>query len=173
MEDLNRRKFLKLVGVGSGAIAVGAVVPKMGLAGVGAKGLSGLGAKGLSGSGGKELFAFRAVGGLPSGNLPSFASYVLEGHVNPITLSGVVTRTVYAGPPEAMSQIAIPGLTRVVRVDGLRDVGGLLHVRGVTDDHSQLREGESPTMEFRIDRAAGVAHAPFFGTLVPLRLVVR
>jgi len=141
------------------------VVPGMGLAGVGAKGLSWFG--------GKELFAFRAVGGLPSGNLPSYASYVLEGHLNPITLSGVVTRTVYAGPPEAMSQIVIPGLTRVMRVDGLRDIGSLLHVRGVTDDRSQLREGESPTMEFRIDRTAGVAHAPFFGTSVPLRVVAR
>ncbi len=165
MDDLNRRKFLKLVGVGSGAIAAGAVLPGKGLAAIGAKGLSGLGAK--------ELFAFRAVGGLPSGNLPSYATYVLEGHLNPITLSGVVTRTIYAGPPEAMSQIVIPGLTRVVRVDGLRDLGAILHVRGVTDDRSQLRDGEGPTMEFRIDRAAGVAHAPFFGTSVPLRLVAR
>ena len=155
MEDINRRKFLKVVGVGSGAIAAGAMLPGMG----------------LSGLGGKDIFAFRAVGGLPGGNLPSYATYVLEGHLNPITLSGVVTRTVYAGSPEAMSQIALPGMTRVIRIDGLRDLGGLLHVRGVVDDRGQLRAGESPTMEFRIDRAFGVAHAPFFGTTVPLRLV--
>ena len=155
MEDINRRKFLKVVGVGGGAIAAGATVPGMGLAGLG----------------GKDVFTFRAVGGLPSGNLPSYASYVLEGHLNPLTLSGVVTRTVYAGPPEAMSSIALPGLSQVIRVDGFRDLGALLHVRGAVEDRAQLRAGESPTMELQIDRSAGVVHAPFFGAWVPLRLV--
>ena len=160
MEDIDRRKFLKMVGVGSGAIAAGAMVAGSGLAGLG-------GGKGLWGT---DIFAFRAVGGLPGGNLPSYATYVLEGHLNPLALSGVVTRTVYAGPPEAMSQIVLPGFTRVVRVDGLRDLGALLHVRGAVEDGSLLRAGESPRMEFHIDRAAGVAQAPFFGTWVPLRL---
>ena len=159
MEEVNRRKFLKLVGVGSGAIAASAVVPGIGLAGLAGKDIWG-----------KDIFAFRAVGGLPGGNLPSYATYVLEGHLNPLTLSGVLTRTVYAGPPEAMSQIVIPGFTRVVRVDGLRDLGALLHLRGAVEDRSLLLAGESPRMEFHIDRAAGVAQAPFFGTWVPLRL---
>lgn len=154
MEELNRRKFLKLVGAGSGAIAAGAMLPGMGFAGLGG-----------------GLFAFRAVGGLPGGTLPSYATYVLEGHVNPVTLSGVLTRTVYAGAPEEMSQIALPGMTRVVRIDGVRELGDLFHLRGVVADRSQLGSREAASMEIRIDRVAGVVHAPFFGTTVPLRIV--
>lgn len=155
MDEINRRKFLKLVGAGSGAIAAGVMLPTAG----------------LSGLMGRDLFAFRAVGGLPAGPIPSYATYVLEGHVNPLTLSGVITRTVFAGPPEAMSTIALPGLSRVIRVDGVRDLGSLLHVRGVVEDRSQLSAGESATMDLRIDRGAGVAHASFFRSMVPLRFV--
>lgn len=155
MEDVNRRNFLKLVGAGSGAVAASAILPGMALTGLP----------------GKDLFAFRAVGGLPGGNFPSYATYVLEGHVNPLTLSGVITRTVYAGPPEAMSQIALPGMSRVVRIDGGRVLRDLFHLRGSVDDRSQLRAGESSWMDFRIDRLAGIVQAPFFGTMVPLRLV--
>lgn len=155
MEDMDRRKFLKVVGAGSGALAAGAMLPGMG----------------LMGPGGKDVFAFRAVGGLPGGNLPSFATYVLEGHVNPMTLSGVLTRTVYAGGPEEMSQIALPGMTRVVRIDGVRDLGNLFHLRGAVDDRGPLGAREAASMEFRVDRLAGIVHAPFFGTTVPLRLV--
>lgn len=155
MEDINRRNFLKMIGVGSGAIAASGIVPGVILAGLA----------------GKDPFAFRAVGGLPGGAFPSYATYVLEGHVNPLTLSGVVTRTVYAGPPEATSQVALPGMTRVLRIDAGRLLGNVLHLRGSVDDRSQLRLGESSRMDFRIDRLAGIIHAPFFGTTVPLRLV--
>ena len=120
MEDLNRRNFMKMVGAGTGAVAASAILPGMALTGLA----------------GKEIFAFRAVGGLPGGNFPNFATYVLEGHVNPLTLSGVVTRTIYAGAPEEMSQIAIPGMTQVVRIETVRDLGGLFHLRGSVDDRA-------------------------------------
>ena len=155
MDDMNRRNFMKMVGAGTGAVAASAILPGMGLTGLAGKG----------------ILAFRAVGGLPGGNFPSFATYVLEGHVNPLTLSGVVTRTVYAGSPEEMSQIALPGMTQVVRIDGVRDLGGLFHLRGSVDDRAQLGALESPAREFRIDLLRGTVLAPFFGTSVPLRIV--
>ena len=168
MKEIDRRKFLKVVGVGAGAIAAMAILPKLGGIMPDAGQMQPKADQARPES--KPSFAFRAVGGLPAGALPGYATYVLEGHIDPASMSGVVTRTVYAGAPEAMSQIALPGFTRVVRVNGVRDVGALLHARGVVDDRSQLRLGESPTMEFRIDRSARMVHAPFFGTSVPLRV---
>ena len=154
MEDISRRKFLKLVGVGSGAIAVGTMLPS-----------SGLLKSSTPGS-----FSFRAVGGLPSGGpIPAYASYVLEGHVNVAAKSGMITRTVYAGPPETKGTITWPGLSRTYRVTNVKDMGGYLQIRGEILDRSQLRVGESQVVDVRVDRERGVSHAPFFHSIIPLR----
>lgn len=154
MDEMDRRKFLKVVGVGSGAMAAGALIPTMGS----------LTAKGSG------AYAFRAVAGLPTGPIPAYASYVLEGSVNLTTRSGVLTKAVYAGGPEAMSTIALPGLSRVVRVTDIRHRGDLVYVDGVIDDPSQLLAGESLDVRLQIDRTANVAKARFLGTDVVLRL---
>src|SRR3989304_7584321 len=99
MEDVDRRAFLKMVGVVSGSVAVGAAPPAIALAFRGPDGL-----------------AFRAVGGLPASGLPAYASYVLQGSVNLATRSGVLTRTVHAGGPDAPRGFALAGLDRVLRV---------------------------------------------------------
>lgn len=154
MEDMNRRKFLKVVGVGTGAVAAGAVVTSIG----------------VGSWRGAQAFSFRAVGGLPGGPVPAYASYVIEGHVDLASRSGVITKAVFAGPPEAMSTIALPGLSRAVRVTGVRDLGGYVYVDGVIDDPSQLVAGESPEVHVQIDRDAGIARAVFLGSKVLLRL---
>lgn len=154
MDDMNRRKFLKVVGVGSGAVAAGAALPAIG----------------MGSWSGARAFSFRAVGGLPGGPVPAYASFVLEGHVDVARRSGVVTKNVFAGGPDEMSSVALPGLSRAVRVTDVRDRGGRVYVDGVIDDATQLRPGESREVRIQIDRDAGVARARFLGSDVLLRL---
>lgn len=154
MGKVNRREFMKMLGAGSGAVTAGAVLPTTGI---------------LRWTD-KDVFIFRAVTGLPMRGLPSYASYVIQGSVNLSTRSGIVTKSVYAGPPEARSTIALPGLSRIVRVTDVRELGGELHVAGEVEDRLQLRQGESSTVEVKIDRARGVAQALFLGTDVLLQL---
>ncbi len=154
MNRLNRRRFLQLAGAGSAIAAAGALLPAAAL---------------LTGSR-NGIFRFRAVTGLPQPPLPNYASYVLEGRVDLSTQSGTVTKAVFAGAPEAMSTIALPGLFRVVRVTGVKQLNGMIHIKGVIDDRSQLRKDESPSVEIVLNRSQGVGRTHFFGTEVPLRL---
>ena len=153
MEDVDRRAFLKMVGVVSGSVAVGAATPAIALA-----------------FRGPDVLAFRAVGGLPASGLPAYASYVLQGSVNLATRSGVLTRTVYAGAPDAPSEFALPGLSRVIRVTDVRVAGSVVDITGVIDDRSQLAAGESAFVAFRVDRAAGTVRAPFVASEVSLQI---
>ncbi len=154
MNKLNRRRFLQLAGAGSAVAAAGALLPAAALV-TGSK---------------NGLFRFRAVAGLPQPPLPNYASYVLEGRLDLSRRSGTVTKAVFAGAPEAMSAIALPGLSRVVRVTDVQHHDGTIHIRGVIDDRSQLVKGESPSVEIVLDRSAGVGRTHFLGTEIPLRL---
>src|SRR2546421_977068 len=124
MKGINRRRFFQLAGMGSlaavtAAIPVLSTVPR------------------LTSTSKQGTYTFRAVTGLPSKPLPSYASYVLEGHVDLTTRSGVMMKTVFAGHPEAMSTVALPGLSRIIRITDVQDLGGTFRVRGVVDDRSQ------------------------------------
>lgn len=163
MDKINRRKFLTLVGVGSGAVAAGAMLSGAMLSGAGLFG-------GPSGGKSSGTLSFRAVAGLPGGALPSYASYVVQGNVNVAARSGVVTRAVYAGYPGAMSTIALPGLSQVVRVTDVREADGTVDITGVIDDASQLRPREDPVVRLRVDRSRGAAWTRFLGQPVELRL---
>lgn len=155
MDKLNRRKFLKVAGA-STAVAAGVAVPSAGL---------------LAGNSTKSgTVTFRAVAGLPARPLPSYASYVLEGHVDLASGSGVMTKTVFAGSPETMSTIALPGMSRIARITRVEDLGGSLRITGTVDDRSQLQRGESPEFSAFIDRASGMVRAEFFGREVSLLL---
>jgi hypothetical protein len=139
MKGMNRRGFLKLAGLGTAATAT-AAIPTL-----------------------DTLFrnqagtiTFRAVGGVPEGPLPSYASYVLEGYVDLTRKAGSLTRTVVAGHPGQMSQLALPGLSRTVRITDVRRSGDVVHILGVIADRSHLSAGESPDVEIRIDRLGGV-----------------
>jgi len=153
---IERRKFLKVAGAGvAGAAAAGALGPLASMV------IS------VSKNG---ILRFRAVTGLPREPLPAYASYILEGQVDLQAKSGAITRTLYAGAPDAMSAITFPGVKRTVRVTGLEQSDGLIRIRGLVDDPSQLLKGESSTVEVVVNRAQGLAWAQFFGTEVSMRL---
>lgn len=156
MEKLNRRKFLKVAGASS-AVAAGAVLPS-----------SGLLANSAATNG---TVTFRAVAGMPQKPLPNYASYVIEGHVNLDARTGIITRSVFAGAPETMSTVALPGMSRIARITDVVEEAGLLRITGVVDDRSQLRRGESPTFTVLMDRSLGTVKAEFFGNSVTLLMV--
>jgi hypothetical protein len=159
MNMLNRRNFLWTAGAAGAAVPLTAALDLAG--------------KSSSQSGGRapgDLITFRAVAPLPQQPLPAYASHVLTGHIDVSSGTGMVTQTVFAGGPAAMSEIALPGLTRSIRVTSATESGDTLHVQGVVDDRSQLRAGESPLVELHIDRAAGLVEANFLGSTSQLRL---
>src|SRR5713226_8575129 len=139
MTEISRRKFLKMLGAGTGVMAIGALIP------------NGVLTSGRVLQASKNKLKFRAVGGLPQGSFPSYASYVIEGTIDLKTHSGVATKNVFAGPPEAMSSIALPGLSRTIRITQVEDSGSVLRLRGVVDDRSQLRAGENPNVDITVD----------------------
>src|SRR6266702_6460776 len=157
MNKLNRRKFIAIAGVGSAAAATTGALTLAGLP---------LGHTNTRG----ETLAFRAVAGLPSRLLPAYASYVIEGHVNLASRSGVVTQTLYAGAPEGMSKIAFPGQSRIVRITDAQDLGGTFRILGTIDDRSQLQRGESSTFDILLNPSQRIAKTNFFGSELVLQL---
>jgi hypothetical protein len=154
MEPLTRRSFVKLAGAGSAAAATAAGVPF---------------ASRLMDRRGDTL-RFRASGGLPSAPLPSYATHLVEGTVDLATQSGTVTSRVLAGHPGATSSIGLPGLARIIRITEAADEGGRVRLRGLIEDRSQLRRGESARVEIVVEKKHGVVHAPFLGRQVALTL---
>lgn len=157
MKALNRRTFLKMAGASSvAATGIGA----------GAAGAGILGSAAMA-----RTYTFRAVAGLPAKPLPSYASYVIDGHVDLSAKSGVITRMLFAGHPEAISSIALPGTSQVVRVTRVEELGNILVIKGLVDERSQLQRGESPQFSMRIDLSSHTARATFLGSEVALNLV--
>ena len=154
MDKISRRDFLKIVGGGSVALAGGAMLANFGLPGQVAK----------------DALTFRAVAGLPSMPLPSYATYVVEGGVNLATKTGVVTRTVFAGAPDATSNLAFPGLTRNLRITDVSSLGGVVRITAEMADPSVLLNGETSTATITIDRSSGTARTDFLGREIELQL---
>src|SRR5690348_8469732 len=141
MSDLNRRRFLVLTGAGVVAVAGG------GIAFI---------ASHLSGSQ-KSALSFQAATGLPAKPLLSYASYVMAGNVNVGNQSGTITLDVYAGPPEAVTNISL--FSRVVRVTAVRQEGQVWHVSGVVDNPAQRQKGEDASVDVRLDASSGFVQA--------------
>ncbi len=158
MKKFNRRDFAKVLGASSIAIAAGAMMPSV---------LSGHIAGGQVAG---NIMAFRAIGGLPTAPKPTIVTYVLEGSLNLNEQSGVVTRTVYMGPPEKMSRQVLPGMSQIYRVTEARESADGMVIAGVADDRSQVRRGESPAVHIHIDRYRGIVRAPFLNSNVTLKL---
>lgn len=152
MKTLDRQGFLKLAGAGS-AVAATAALPIA-----------------TTADAATRILTLRAVAQLPAEPLAGYASYVLSGHVDIARRTGTLSRTVFAGPPEAMSMIALPGLSRTIRVTDVRESGAVLHITGLVDDRSQLEKGESPHIAVHIHRVQGRATVRFGDTVVRLRL---
>jgi hypothetical protein len=153
MNRMDRRSFLKLAGTGSAAAAAVAVPA--------------VGAFTAQRSG---MLQFKASAGLPEPPLPIYATHLVEGSVDLVTGTGLVTSRVLAGHPDGTSEVGLPGLSRVVRITDVDRASGQLRLRGVIEDRSQLRSGEKPQVEILLDQVRGVVHAPFVGRQVELRL---
>jgi hypothetical protein len=160
MKGLNRRRFLQLTGTGSiVAATAGAAVPLLSSA------------PRLTSTSQQGTFTFRAVAGLPSKELPTYASYVLEGHVDLSARTGVIANTIYAGEPQAMSRIAIPGQSRIFRITDVENLGGSFRLVGTIEDSSQLQRGESRTITLLLDPAQRQARATLWNSEMLLQLV--
>src|SRR6202158_6088899 len=150
MKRLDRRTFLKLAGGGSVVAAAAAV-------------------------GGSALLLpktsryppSRASTGLPAKPMAAMATKIVEGTVDLTAGTGIVTTRVLAGYP-VPSQIALPGLTRLIRVTAATQEGALVQLTGVVDDRSQLQPGESPAFQITIDRVRGLVTARPAGQTVTL-----
>ncbi len=153
MNTLSRRRFLVLTGAGVVAVADGGIT---------------LAVRQLTNSGSKSTLSFQAVTGLPSKPLLSYASYVISGSVNVSNGTGTITKYVYAGPPESMTNISL--LTRVVRVTGVRQEGSAWHISGVIDNQAQLQKGENASVELLLDSTQNVVQATFLGSPIQLKL---
>jgi hypothetical protein len=163
MSEVTRRNFLKLAGAGSAALAA----MSAGVAGVGR--VIGFGAAGSSAPRAAPVM-FRATAGLPQRPYPAYASLVFEGSVDPAAGTGTLRRSVFAGAPEAMSGILLPGTERSYNVTGVTGDGGTLLVRAMADNSGVLGAGESPSILVRIDRMTGVVKAPFADRQLELQL---
>ena len=153
MNTLSRRRFLVLTGAGVVAVAAGGIA---------------LAVRQLTGSGQKNMLSFQVVSGLPGKPFLSYASYVINGNVNVSNGTGTITKYVYAGPPENMTNI--PLLTRVVRVTGVRQQGSAWHISGVVANQAQLQRGEDTSLELLLDSSSSVAQSTFFGSPIQLNL---
>ena len=152
MNRVDRRGFLKLAGTGSAAVAAASLPGST---------LLPAAAVAVTGAAAATTFSFRAIAGLPA-SPASMATRIVEGHVDPVTGTGMVTSRVLAGHPSP-SQIALPGLTRLIRINAVAQEGSVLRLQGVVDDRSQLLAGESPHVELVIDSGAGTLIAPVAG----------
>jgi hypothetical protein len=152
MKQVDRRTFLKMAGAGSTVLA--AMLPVTGF---------------LTWAG-RDVFKFRAVTGLPKTPLPHYASLVIEGSVDLTGGSGTVTKTLYAGAPDAMSVITLPGTARLIRVTGVKKFGNRLKIAGTIDGEGKLARGEKRSVSILIDRASQIAQADFMGTEVLMRI---
>jgi hypothetical protein len=151
MTELNRRDFLKVAGAGSVALmAIGAGVIATGK----------ILRTGPSRAGG-SLVTFRATAGLPQRPYPAYASLVFDGEVNPEMGTGTIRRALYAGAPDAMSQVVFPDTERSYRVTDVSQHGDTLLATAMLTDGSTRSANESPTIVVRIDQQTGDVQAPF------------
>jgi hypothetical protein len=154
MQPMNRRHLMKLVGVSAAFAAAGIAI-------------SPIARRAISQA---DVLRIRARLGLPQPPLPSYATYVVEGSLDLAAGTGVLTSRVVAGHPGDPSNIALPGLGRVMTITGVESQGSQLTLRGVIEDRSQLQPGEDPRVQLVVDQARGVLRAPLGGRPVVLNL---
>lgn len=157
MKKLKRRTFLLIAGGGGAAVAAGVAVPVVSLL-----------AKSKD-----NVLTFRAVGGLPvEGKLPSYCSYVLDGHVDLTAQSGMVTRSMHVGYPQGtlVNDVTWPGFTQSIRVTSAQQSGDTITIKGIVDDRSQLLYGESANVTIQVQNANKSVDAPFASDQVALNL---
>ncbi len=155
MNPVDRRNFLKLAAKGSAVAAAAAVMPLSGVL------------KWTS----QAALKFRAVAGLPRNPLPTYATFVIEGTVDLDRGTGIVTKSLYAGAPQAMSNILFPGTARTIRVTTVDRSANQVRLGGVVDAGEALTARENRNVTIVIDTSQKVAHADFLGTAVVLQVL--
>jgi len=155
VNPVDRRNFLKLAAKGSALAAAAAVMP-----------LSGV----LRWTG-EGALKFRAVVGLPRNPLPMYATFVVEGSVDLDRGTGIVTKSLYAGAPQAMSNILFSGTARTIRVTTVDRSANQVRLAGVVDARQALKARENRNVTIVINTSQKVAHADFLGTAVVLQVV--
>jgi len=155
VNPVDRRNFLKLAAKGSALAAAAAVMP-----------LSGI----LKWTG-QGALKFRAVAGLPRNPLPTYATFVVEGSVDLDRGTGIVTKSLYAGAPQAMSNVLFPGTARTIRVTSVNRSANKVRLAGVVDAREALTARENRNVTIVIDTSQKVAHADFLGTAMVLQVV--
>jgi hypothetical protein len=163
MNSIDRRRLLKLAGAGS-AVAATAALPMVGQVSQPAQ------TPPQAGPQQPALFGFRATLGLPQSPLPNYATYVVEGSLDLLNGTGLITSRVLAGHPGDPSEIGLPGMARIIKVTQVESNGTQVDLRGVIEDRGQLQPGESPEVQMSIDRTQGTVLAPFGGRMVSLAL---
>jgi hypothetical protein len=155
VNPVDRRNFLKLAAKGSALAAAAAVVPLSGVLKWTSQG----------------TLKFRAVAGLPRNPLPTYATFVVEGTVDLDRGTGLVTKSLYAGAPQAMSTILFPGTARTIRVTTIDRSANRVRLAGVVDAGEALAARENRNVTIVIDTSQKVAHADFLGTAVVLQVL--
>jgi hypothetical protein len=152
MDKMDRKSFVKVAGAGTVVAAAAGGVP--------------LAAQLVRKDG--DTLRFSAMGGLPQGKLPSYATHFVEGTVDLGTGLGTVTSRIVAGHPGEPSIIGLPGLSRVFRITSVDARGERYKLGGVVEDRSMLGRGESANVEIVVDRKKGIVEAPLAGRSVSL-----
>jgi hypothetical protein len=117
---------------------------------------------------------FRAVAGLPRNPLPTYATFVVEGSVDLDRGTGLITKSLYAGAPQAMSNILFPGTARTIRITSVRHSANQVRLAGAVEAGEAgeaLTARENRNVTIVIDTSKKVAHADFLGTAVVLKVV--
>ncbi len=155
MNPVDRRNFLKLAAKGSALAAAATVMPLSGVLKWTSQG----------------ALKFRAVAGLPRNPLPTYATFVVEGSVDLDRGTGLITKSLYAGAPPAMSNILFPGTARTIRIASVRRSGNQVRLAGAVEAGEALTARENRNVTIVIDTSQKVAHADFLGTAVVLKVV--
>jgi hypothetical protein len=155
VNPVDRRNFLKLAAKGSALAAAAAVMPISGVLRWTSQG----------------ALKFRAVAGLPRNPLPTYATFVVEGTVDLDRGTGIVTKSLYAGAPQAMSNILFPGTARTIRITSVRRSANQVRLAGAVEAGEALTARENRNVTIVIDTSRKVAHADFLGTTVVLQVL--
>jgi hypothetical protein len=154
VKPVDRRDFLKLAAKGSALAAAASVMPISGVLKWTSQG----------------AMKFRAVAGLPRNPLPMYASFVVEGMVDLDRGTGTVTKSLYAGAPQAMSNILFPGTARTIRITSVERSMKQVRLAGVADGNEALGARENRNVTIVVDTSRKVAYADFLGTAVVLQV---
>jgi hypothetical protein len=154
VKPVDRRNFLRLAAKGSALAAAASVLPISGV---------------LRWTG-QATMKFRAVVGLPKNPLPTYATFAVEGMVDLDRGTGTVTKSLYAGAPQAMSNILFPGTSRTIRITSVEHSASGLQLAGVVDGGEALTARENRNITIAIDTSQHVAHADFLGTPLVLQV---